>query len=107
MKTGLPKAQTTAVAYNFSGASTLTPVVIVLTLDNEDYDIIVLDFLHRMEIYREVCNALERLYERSAGQCETTSPAHSPSRSHSDTSLTLSPADANFQVNRRFYSVLR
>lgn len=42
----------------------------------------------RMEIYREVCCALERLYERSAEGTGTP-----PSDTHA-----LSPADANYQV---------
>lgn len=52
-----------------------------------------------MEIYREVCGALERLYERSS---DTTGNDISPLRSNTSTSadatLTLSPADANYQV---------
>ncbi|XP_045519163.1 nuclear pore complex protein Nup154 [Pieris brassicae] len=53
-------------------------------------------YYKRMEIYREVCTALERLYERSAeGNSES-----SPQRAHAQTTdalLTMSPADANYQ----------
>lgn len=54
-------------------------------------------FRARMEIYREVCTALERLYERSS---ETSGGEPSPGRSEqtNDSLLTLSPADANYQV---------
>ncbi|XP_068630123.1 nuclear pore complex protein Nup154 [Battus philenor] len=54
-------------------------------------------YYRRMEIYREVCGALERLYDRSA---ESTSNDMSPLRantSSADATLTLSPADANYQ----------
>lgn len=46
----------------------------------------------RMEIYREVCNALDRLYDRS------TEATANGSTASSDALHTLSPADANYQV---------
>lgn len=54
-----------------------------------------------MEIYREVCTALERLYERNA---ETSGNEAAPvlSQSTNDSLLNLSPDDASFQVNITF-----
>lgn len=50
----------------------------------------------RMEMYREVCNALERLYERSADAAANgTPPAAAAS---ADALHSMSAADANFQV---------
>lgn len=54
-----------------------------------------------MEIYREVCCVLERLYERSSEPSTSEpSPLRVNTHNHStaDTTLTLSPADANYQV---------
>ncbi|VVC96001.1 unnamed protein product [Leptidea sinapis] len=52
-------------------------------------------YYKRMEIYREVCNALERLYERSSESNGDTAPAKV--QESTDPLLTLSPADANYQ----------
>ncbi|CAK1581968.1 unnamed protein product [Parnassius mnemosyne] len=66
-----------------------------------------LAYYRRMEIYREVCGALERLYERSA---EATSNDMSPLRSNAsttaDATLTLSPADANYQGRKLVWECL-
>lgn len=51
-----------------------------------------------MEIYREVCNALERLYERSSETGSEPSPLRAQSQPAPDGMMTLSPADANYQV---------
>lgn len=52
-----------------------------------------------MEIYREVCAALERLYERSnEAPGAEPSPHRAPSQHSADSDVTLSPADANYQV---------
>lgn len=51
-----------------------------------------------MEIYREVCSALERLYERSA-EASTSEPSPLRSQPNNDNILTMTPADANYQVN--------
>ncbi|CAK1552084.1 unnamed protein product [Leptosia nina] len=53
-------------------------------------------YYKRMEIYREVCTALERLYERSAEASTESSPPR-PRAQTSDALLTMSPADANYQ----------
>lgn len=50
-----------------------------------------------MEIYREVCTALERLYERSAEGGSESSPQRARAQT-TDALLTMSPADANYQV---------
>ncbi|XP_052750627.1 nuclear pore complex protein Nup154 [Galleria mellonella] len=64
-------------------------------------------YFKRMEIYREVGNALERLYERSS---ETSGSEYSPRRpmspSVSDAMLTLSPADANYQGRKLVWECL-
>ncbi|XP_026495219.2 nuclear pore complex protein Nup155 [Vanessa tameamea] len=59
-----------------------------------------LTYYRRMEIYREVCSALERLYERSA---EATSNGSS---STSDALHTISPADANYQGRKLVWDCL-
>ncbi|CAG4909693.1 unnamed protein product [Colias eurytheme] len=53
-------------------------------------------YYKRMEIYREVCTALERLYERSAEGSAESSPPRVRTQT-TDALLTLSPADANYQ----------
>ncbi|XP_038215888.1 nuclear pore complex protein Nup154 [Zerene cesonia] len=53
-------------------------------------------YYKRMEIYREVCTALERLYERSAEGSSESSPPRVRTQT-TDALLTLSPADANYQ----------
>ncbi|OWR42917.1 Nuclear pore complex protein Nup155 [Danaus plexippus plexippus] len=55
-----------------------------------------LAYYRRMEIYREVCCALERLYERSAEGTGTP-----PSDTHA-----LSPADANYQGRKLVWDCL-
>ncbi|XP_023943990.2 nuclear pore complex protein Nup154 [Bicyclus anynana] len=55
-------------------------------------------YYRRMEIYREVCLALERLYERSSdANGSTTQP---------DAHHTLSPADANYQGRQLVWDCL-
>ncbi|KAF9410958.1 hypothetical protein HW555_010090, partial [Spodoptera exigua] len=53
-------------------------------------------YYRRMEIYREVCSALERLYERSA-EASSSEPSPLRSQPNNDNILTMSPADANYQ----------
>ncbi|KAL0842019.1 hypothetical protein ABMA28_014235 [Loxostege sticticalis] len=65
-----------------------------------------LAYYRRMEIYREVCNALERLYERSVESGSEPSPLRSQSQSASDTMMTLSPADANYQGRKLVWECL-
>ncbi|CAG9783700.1 unnamed protein product [Diatraea saccharalis] len=65
-----------------------------------------LAYYRRMEIYREVCNALERLYERSSDTSSELSPLRSQSQSASETMLTLSPADANYQGRKLVWECL-
>lgn len=57
-------------------------------------------FQCRMEIYREVCAALERLYERSSEAPGSESSPLRPAQAQpgADAMLTLTPADANYQV---------
>ncbi|XP_045785150.1 nuclear pore complex protein Nup154 [Maniola jurtina] len=54
-------------------------------------------YLRRREIYREVCVALDRLYERSNDANTST---------QSDAHLTLSPADANYQGRKLVWDCL-
>ncbi|KAM3963496.1 nuclear pore complex protein Nup154 [Aphomia sociella] len=64
-------------------------------------------YFKRMEIYREVGNALERLYERSSDTSGSDySPLRSLSASASDAMLTLSPADANYQGRKLVWDCL-
>ncbi|CAB3242107.1 unnamed protein product [Arctia plantaginis] len=64
-------------------------------------------YYRRMEIYREVCSALERLYERSA---ETSTSEPSPLRSQPAPDdiaiLTISPADANYHGRKLVWECL-
>ncbi|XP_045533770.1 nuclear pore complex protein Nup154 [Papilio machaon] len=67
-----------------------------------------LAYYRRMEIYREVCGALERLYERSA-EAAGTDLSLTPTRlntSAADATLTLSPADANYQGRKLVWECL-
>ncbi|KAG6439251.1 hypothetical protein O3G_MSEX000617, partial [Manduca sexta] len=53
-------------------------------------------YYRRMEIYREVCAALERLYERGSETARDRMSLKS-TQQDSDPLLSLSPADANYQ----------
>ncbi|XP_028161974.1 nuclear pore complex protein Nup154 [Ostrinia furnacalis] len=65
-----------------------------------------LAYYRRMDIYREVCNALERLYERSVETGSEPAPLRSQSQSTTDTMMTLSPADANYQGRKLVWECL-
>jgi hypothetical protein len=53
-----------------------------------------------MEIYREICNALDRLYESSSDNNPNESGVLNTSHNQSvnDQTLSMSAADANYQV---------
>ncbi|KAJ0180486.1 hypothetical protein K1T71_003890 [Dendrolimus kikuchii] len=66
-----------------------------------------LAYYRRMEIYREVCAALERLYERSAEAPGDSSPLReAQSQPGADAMLTLTPADANYQGRKLVWECL-
>ncbi|KAL4703015.1 hypothetical protein ACJJTC_010001 [Scirpophaga incertulas] len=65
-----------------------------------------LAYYRRMEIYREVCNALERLYERSSETNGDLSPLRPQSKPSTESMLTLSPADANYQGRKLVWECL-
>ncbi|CAH0604650.1 unnamed protein product [Chrysodeixis includens] len=62
-------------------------------------------YYRRMEIYREVCSALERLYERSA-EASTSEPSPLRTQPNNDSMLTMSPADANYQGRKLVWECL-
>ncbi|XP_075969524.1 nuclear pore complex protein Nup154 [Anticarsia gemmatalis] len=62
-------------------------------------------YYRRMEIYREVCSALERLYERSA-EASTSEPSPLRSQPAPDSLLTISPADANYHGRKLVWECL-
>ncbi|XP_041977071.1 nuclear pore complex protein Nup154 [Aricia agestis] len=64
-----------------------------------------LAYYRRMEIYREVCGALERLYERSA-EASDGSPARARAPANCDALHTLSPADAQYQGKKLVWDCL-
>ncbi|XP_060810852.1 nuclear pore complex protein Nup154 [Amyelois transitella] len=63
-------------------------------------------YFRRMEIYREVGNALERLYERSVESSSGEPSPHRAPRPANDSLLTLSPADANYQGRKLVWECL-
>ncbi|XP_028042298.1 nuclear pore complex protein Nup154 [Bombyx mandarina] len=66
-----------------------------------------LAYYRRMEIYREVCAALERLYERSnEAPGAEPSPHRAPAQHSADADVTLSPADANYQGRKLVWECL-
>lgn len=62
-------------------------------------------YYRRMEIYREVCSALERLYERSA-EVSTSEPSPLRSQPPTDSLLAMSPADANYHGRKLVWECL-
>ncbi|KAI8435063.1 hypothetical protein MSG28_003473 [Choristoneura fumiferana] len=65
-------------------------------------------YYRRMEIYREVCNALERLYERSSESYANETGVLNTSRGQAanDNTLSLSAADANYQGRKLVWDCL-
>ncbi|XP_063620313.1 nuclear pore complex protein Nup154 [Cydia splendana] len=65
-------------------------------------------YYRRMEIYREVCNALERLYESSSDNNANETGVLNTSQGHSanDNTLSMSAADANFQGRKLVWDCL-